>query len=183
MPTAALPGTPTAPGTARPAPATQHPPRGAGSDQGRLAGLQAGATFPRDAGCGVRGQARLGMHLELLSWYRRSRRQDIRHGNPTRQCRGFNSNGERSRPAPGGWVRLLSHPIEGQPWGAARLCGGHPARHGAHAAPSPQPTRTPWSPCSTAWQAAQPSSSASPARPRPPLSGCSSEMPVTGAER
>lgn len=30
-----------------------------------------------------------------------------------------------------------------------------------------QPTRTPWSPCSTVWQAAPPSSSASLARPRP----------------
>lgn len=32
--------------------------------------------------------------LQELSSSRRSRRQDVRHGNPIRQCRGFNSNGE-----------------------------------------------------------------------------------------
>lgn len=46
-----------------------------------------------------------------------------------------------------------------------------------------QPTRMPWSLCSMAWPAVQPSWSASPARPKPLLSGCSSEILVTGAER
>lgn len=40
------------------------------------------------------GRAFLGILLQELSSSRRSRRQDVRHGNPIRQCRGFNSNGE-----------------------------------------------------------------------------------------
>lgn len=47
----------------------------------------------------------------------------------------------------------------------------------------PQPIRMPWSQCSMAWRAAPPFWSASLARPRPLLSGYSSEIPVTGAVR
>lgn len=47
----------------------------------------------------------------------------------------------------------------------------------------PQPVRMSWSQCSTAWRAAPHFLSASPAHPRPPLSGCSSEIPMTGAVR
>lgn len=74
MLTAAWPATHTVPGMARPAAATQHPPRG--GDLGEGMGAQEGTPG------------------HLLPPLRRSRRQDVRHGNPMRQCRGYNSNGE-----------------------------------------------------------------------------------------
>lgn len=43
---------------------------------------------------GPEGASLMGTLPQELSSSRRSRRQDVRHGNPIRQCRGFNSNGE-----------------------------------------------------------------------------------------
>ncbi|KAK2091167.1 Semaphorin-3F [Saguinus oedipus] len=49
----------------------------------------------RDPYCAWDGQA---CSRYTASSKRRSRRQDVRHGNPIRQCRGFNSNGECAGP-------------------------------------------------------------------------------------
>lgn len=172
---------------------------------------------------------------EALSSSRRSRRQDVRHGNPIRQCRGFNSNGECA--VTHHWALLTvwnpvrpmellpgkdSHVVHGRK-GAWDFRDGMslatPSRSGCPIAQPclytgwmslymplgtclwppyslprgnaafmqrplvPQPTRIPWSPCSTVWLGVQPSSNASLARPRPQLSGSSSEIPVTGAVR
>nr|XP_031326231.1 semaphorin-3F isoform X3 [Camelus dromedarius] len=67
------------------------------------------------------------------------------------------------------------------PGGAAGRTSGMGTLSGSAVDSIPTPTRTLWSLCSTAWRGAQPSLSASPAHPRPLLSGCSSEIPVTGA--
>lgn len=181
-----------------------------------------------------RGQTCLRILAEELSSSRRSRRQDVRHGNPIRQCRGFNSNGEcavthhwvvltvwnPSRPRAPYWKD--SHVVHGHKGASGFGDGLSPATPSRSGCPRvqpclytgwaslyvsldigpwpacsrprgnaafmqrplvPQPTRIPWSPCSTVWQGAQPSWSASLARPRPPLSGCSNEIPVTGAVR
>lgn len=58
------------------------------------------------------GHTALGILLQELSSSRRSRRQDVRHGNPIRQCRGFNSNRECAGPPH--WV-LLAAPSPMQP--------------------------------------------------------------------
>lgn len=64
------------------------------------------------------GEASLKILDQELSSSRRSRRQDVRHGNPIRQCRGFNSNGECAEPDP--WA-LLTVP---------RSCSQGPPREG-----------------------------------------------------
>lgn len=243
--TAALPGTPTVPGMVRPVLATQRPPRGMDLPTfGILATRPRALSWQSGGGCNItqekiyepwilegtgtwEGHASLGIILQELSSSRRSRRQDVRHGNPIRQCRGFNSNRECAGPPR--WVLLAAPspmqptelltgpPLEGfshGPWGCKGLgfwrwmpdgsslpfWVGVPVcatrclpplacslpRGTAAFTQRPlvrQPIRMPWSRCSMAWQAALPFLSASPARPRPLLSGCSSEIPVTGAAR
>uniref|UniRef100_A0A8C4LUP2 Semaphorin 3F n=1 Tax=Equus asinus TaxID=9793 RepID=A0A8C4LUP2_EQUAS len=182
----------------------------------------------RDPYCAWDGQA---CSRYTASSKRRSRRQDVRHGNPIRQCRGFNSNGEcavhhsvepsaahpAARRVPHWKDSPMVHRGEGAQGFGDRMSLATPSRSGClMASPafmngcpvcapqccpllacslprgnaaSPQrplvlqPTRMPWSRCSMVWRAVQPSLSASPAHPRQLLSGCSSEIPVTGVVR
>lgn len=182
------------------------------------------------------GQASSKILVQELSSSRRSRRQDVRHGNPIRQCRGFNSNGEYVvhhhwaplivRRAVQLWSCSQGSPLEGLsqneeacnlgdgmsltthsrkkwmpdstalpfsrvgslygPLGTCPLPACSLPRGNAAFMPRPlvlQPTRILWSLCSTVWQVVRPSLNASLAHPRPLLSGCFSEIPVTGAVR
>lgn len=81
------------------------------------------------------GPGRASFPRQLCQWLsspRRSRRQDVRHGNPIRQCRGFNSNGEC--PPPPAWSPRCSW-AQGKGSHAATGGRGSGFRHAVSPAP------------------------------------------------
>lgn len=131
------------PGMARPVPATRRPPRGVdtqtqgpawgvGGGWGSIQGKSVDPRVLRVQGPGW-GRASVDILLQELSSPRRSRRQDVRHGNPIRQCRGFNSNRECAECSPLGLgVWGLGRPQPPPPQGldasgsSLALTGGRP---------------------------------------------------------
>lgn len=131
------------PGMARPVPATLRPPRGVdtqtqgpawgvGGGWGSIQGKSVDPRVLRVQGPGW-GRASVDILLQELSSPRRSRRQDVRHGNPIRQCRGFNSNRECAECSPLGLgVWGLGRPQPPPPQGldasgsSLALTGGRP---------------------------------------------------------